>query len=299
MQCISPLSIRNPLGNTNAVRITVPCGKCGACLHNRRIDWSFRLKQEQKASISGWFVTFTYDPAHLPIKNGVQTLQKRPVQLLLKRIRKHHQGQNKKLTTALKMPPVRFYAIGEYGAKTDRPHYHALLFNMHLKTASTLDKFWPKGQINMAAVTDASIHYMTKYHVNTKQKKFVYDENTGEELTLDELRQPEFALMSRRPGIGHQYIKKIGKWHMENMANYVINSEFKQRIPRYYKSKVLTRKAQELQNKDMIEQSDQRYQRELKRLSQLKISNPLLYIENSNYHKSLLILKESKNGLNL
>lgn len=300
MHCISPLSIKDPYGTTNAVRLTVPCGKCGICLHNRRIDWSFRLSQETNASISSWFITLTYKQEELPIINGIQTLQKRDLQLFLKRIRKNHTKYNLKPQTAsLYMPPIRFYAVGEYGPRTDRPHYHALVYNMHYETACRLDKIWKKGQIQMGIVTPATIHYVTKFHVNTKSKPELIDEETGELIKEETVRQKEFALMSRKPGIGHQYIDKIGKWHMQNDANYVLNSGYKQKIPRYYKGKVVPKRLEKQQLTDMLKESDEKYERELVRLERLKVQNPSVYQENALYHKSLQILKENKNQLTL
>lgn len=293
MQCISPLSIKHSEGTTSADRRIVPCGECGACKYNRRIDWSFRLKEEARHALSGWFITMTYDPHSVPITNGIHTLAKRELQLLLKRLRKkHHAINTKSLSPFDKLPPIRYYAIGEYGEKSDRPHYHLMLFNAHLKTISKFDKIWSKGHIRMGAITPERIHYMTKYHVNTKKKSFL-DEETGEIIPEKNIRQPEFALMSRRPGIGHQYIKRIKDWHFDSDKNYLINNGYKQRIPKYYKDRI---NMKPIDQDLIIKESDIAYHREMERLTNLKVQNPHTYAENARYQESLYVFKDAKSN---
>ena len=296
MKCVSPLSIKDPAGTTGAVRFVVDCGRCGSCLHNRRVDWSFRLKEELRAAISAWFVTLTYAPENLPINNDVQTLNKRDVQLFIKRVRKDHQKKNSRLLRSLKMPPIRYYAVGEYGTNTDRPHYHLLIFNMHLETASRLDAFWPLGQIQMGTVQDAGIHYVTKYHVNYKSKQDIVDELTGEVVPMSDVRQAEFALMSK--GIGRSYMDRIGTWHKDNKAAYVMNNGFKQRMPRYYRKNMRADQLHVMTEEERHAYIDDKYFAEVERLAQFT-TNPDSYLENALYQESLRIWKDAKNGLSL
>src|SRR5690625_7067719 len=82
MQCPSPISIKDPNGQHSWQRIQVPCGKCGACKHNRRADWSFRLQQELRDAESALFLTLTYSDENLPVtENGEITLRKKDTQL--------------------------------------------------------------------------------------------------------------------------------------------------------------------------------------------------------------------------
>ncbi|AXL14926.1 replication initiator protein [Microviridae sp.] len=300
MRCISPLSIKHPRATSNQVRVVVPCGKCGSCLGNRRIDWSFRLKEEHRHSVSAWFLTLTLDPSEIQYSDiGLPEVRKRDIQLFLKRVRKEHQKLNKIASAPFKMPPVRYYAVGEYGTTTDRPHYHALLFNIHLETASRMDKHWKLGQIKMGPVTDATIHYTTKYHVNTKNSREVLDEDTGELKKISELRSPEFSIMSRRPGIGHQFIHRSKQWYHDNEFPYVVNNGVKQRIPRYYKGKQVALSLTEKQKEDLLKEMDKKFFQEMERLSKLEIENPFLYMETSLYHESKKVLKNAKNSLSL
>lgn len=111
--------------------ITIPCGKCIGCRLEYSRQWANRCLLEMKEHDSAYFVTLTYNDWHVPISHyidqttgefcDVQTLRKRDYQLFMKRLRKAFPDQQ-----------IRFYAAGEYGPKTYRPHYHAILFGLKL-----------------------------------------------------------------------------------------------------------------------------------------------------------------------
>lgn len=142
--CISPIYVN---------RNFVPCGKCNLCLAARRADWTFRIRQELKDSISAFFLTLTYDDSSIPFSpSGNPTLLKEDYQKFMKRLRK------------LSKNTLRYYCVGEYGTVTNRPHYHALIFN--LEPTVDVHRVWSKGHVVRGTVTPASIHYVTKYVIN-------------------------------------------------------------------------------------------------------------------------------------
>lgn len=192
--------------------VTVPCGKCLACLSNKRTEWTFRLTQEHKFSKSSMFVTLTYDEKHYPGE-----LQKRDVQLFMKRLRKLD-GTNS----------IRYYLVGEYGTQRDRAHYHILLFNgteAHVRAAWVDSRQKPIGIVHIGKVTQASIAYCTKYIVQPP------GESDG--------RAKPFALMSRAYGIGGRYLSdNMVQWHRDNDALYCVDYGTKVRLPRFFKSKI-------------------------------------------------------------
>lgn len=197
--------------------LKVPCGKCVSCLVNRRSDWSFRLEQEHKYSSSAYFVTLTYDQKHAPSDGG---LVKRHLQLFMKRLRKMD-GTNK----------IRYYAVGEYGSKSGRPHYHLLLFNLvnpdHCRAAWRDDQKKAVGIVHIGNVTPASVAYVTKYMV---QPSFV----------SSELPRP-FSVMSRAYGIGGRYLTdEMVSWHRADDRNYTMRHNQKLRLPRFYREKIWT-----------------------------------------------------------
>lgn len=120
----------NMRGLINPVSITIPCGHCYACLTNKRNAWTYRLMEEARLSDSTAFLTLTYDDEHLEIAQN--QLQKRDLQLFIKKIRNN----------GIKF---RYYAIGEYGTQTHRPHYHILAFNIYQLSIEEINRIWGKG----------------------------------------------------------------------------------------------------------------------------------------------------------
>lgn len=202
--------------------IPVPCGKCPECKARRISGWSFRLMNEFKRASSGYFITLTYDTKHVPIsRNGFMELRKRDVQLFFKRLRKAHTAADTFNN------PIKYYAAGEYGGKTKRPHYHIILFNAKLEL---IQPSWDLGQIHYGEVNEASVGYTLKYI--SKMSKFPMHRNDD--------RQPEFSLMSKRLGFNYLTPQMI-KWHNDDPNNRMycnIEDGKKISMPRYYKEKI-------------------------------------------------------------
>lgn len=222
MLCISPLNIPRPNGLGNKDRILVPCGKCVACLVNRREDWTIRLKEELKNATSAYFVTLTYNDDNLIYTDNYATIDKTDLQKFFKRLRKNSKQFN-----------IRYYAVGEYGTQTQRPHYHIIMFN--LIDVEQIPKAWKTkqgkeiGHVQIGQVNGASIHYVTKYHVN----KTDYPEGT----------EKPFALMSKRPALGSCYIKNYREYHegYPQRAFYNEIGGIKKRLPRFLKEKLYSK----------------------------------------------------------
>ena len=274
MQCSSPYTLKE--SDSKGRSQLVPCGACGACRANRRTEWSFRLKEELKVSSSAWFITLTYSPEHLPHidtdLNG--TLIKTDLQKFIKRLRRRQERDNG--------PALRYYAVGEYGSRTRRPHYHAIIFNANYDVIRTLSKAWTLGHCHSSAINDARIHYMTKYHVNYDKKQH------------KDKREPEFALMSRKPGIGFHYTQKNAEWHRENGNLYVINNGYKQNIPRYFKQKIFDEEQLETLNEDRKLETHQKHWEELQRLEDLGHINPEQHIKKSKQHQSKMVKQKGQ-----
>jgi len=207
--------------------IVVPCGRCAFCLATRRSDWATRLHYEAKCHLKSQFVTLTYSDNNLRWKNSVSQLDKRDLQLFFKRLRKAGYS-------------LRYYAVGEYGSKTFRPHYHAILFGDINEDA--IRKSWGLGQVHIGTVTQSSIAYTLGYIVNGKGWKMVTK------------RVPPFALMSRKPGLGSNYLQgyditkddciaspEMVQWHQADRKNYVIIDGKKRHLPRFYKTKIFSK----------------------------------------------------------
>lgn len=173
--------------------------------------------------MSAMFVTLTFDTEHVPIsRNGFMTLDKKPLQLFFKRLRK------------LSTLQIKYYAVGEYGGKTMRPHYHIILFNSNY---SDVDKAWTLdgkriGHSHFGNVNGASVGYTLKYM--TKPSKIPMHRNDD--------RLPEFSLMSK--GLGAVYLTdamvRYHKADLENRMNCVLPDGKVIAMPRYYKDKIYT-----------------------------------------------------------
>lgn len=124
------------------------------------------------------FVTLTYSPEKLPAGGS---LVPRDVQLFLKRLRFSYPSG------------IRFFACGEYGDETWRPHYHLVLFGVDAAHGAAVERSWSMGHV---AVKEFAIE-MAQYTAGYVVKKM-----TGKSDPRLLGRHPEFARMSNRPGIG-------------------------------------------------------------------------------------------------
>lgn len=214
---------RAPTGAVHLSKNSIPdskfmslkCGNCLGCRTENAKAWALRCTLEFNQATSTAFVTLTYDDKRLP-----PTLSKRHLQLFLKKLRKR-MGPNR---------PIRFFACGEYGETTNRPHYHLIIFGCSERDRQAIDETWAQGHTKTVDATPATIAYVAGYTAkkldawtHTKNQVLV-DQDTGEEY----LYQKPFLQMSRRPGIGGDARK-----HTESWRDYAISNGTKVPVPRY------------------------------------------------------------------
>ncbi len=189
----------------------------------------FRLKKEYENSCSSAFVTLTYSPDTLPLSDcNVPTLCKTDLQLFMKRLRKSI------------VNPIRFFAIGEYGTKTHRPHYHLLLFGCPPNIAEHIDKTWQKGLYSIGEVSGASINYVTKYVVMGGVDPVFND-------LLDKYHcvRP-FMVCSKRPFIGSAFLNNsLEKYCLDHNTVTVIDNGIPTNLPRIYRGKIFNKESLE------------------------------------------------------
>lgn len=216
MDCLEPIELVIKRQGTNRLeRRKVPCGKCVACLSSRSLSWTFRLKEELKVSSSAFFVTLTYDEAHLPIdKDHRPIVKKRDFQNFMKRLRKN-------------IPGVRFFAVSEYGPTGHRPHYHALIFNLplDLDPMIRIERAWQQGWVKVDYVNDARIRYVAGYCLELSQ--------------VPEGVPRPWMLCSTRPAIGDSYLTQaIRDYYHYKPQSFVYDDNVKLPMPRYYKDRL-------------------------------------------------------------
>lgn len=159
------------------------CGQCNPCRFNRRRLWSHRIMLESAMHPESVFTTLTYNEEFHP-KDGSLCID-------------HYQKFLKKLRRRLEPRKIRYFMVGEYGEQSQRPHYHAALFNVYSSDLPALEDSWGKGFVHCGTLTFDSAQYIAGYVV----KKLT---NVNDKKVVDFLqgRYPEFARMSLKPGIG-------------------------------------------------------------------------------------------------
>lgn len=182
---------------------TAPCGGCVECLVRKARDWAIRCTLELKQHDHAAWVTLTYDDRHLvrPHVEWAPTLYKPHVTSYLKRLRERVRRRY----------AVRFFAVGEYGDLTQRPHYHAILYGVP-PSERHIEKAWPFGHVRAEGVTPANIAYTAGY-ANKKIGQFArkrewVDPDTGEVFEWQEA----FRHTSRRPGIAGDARRFARSW---------------------------------------------------------------------------------------
>lgn len=180
--------------------VPVPCGNCIGCQLEKARQWALRCMHEASLYERNCFVTLTYSKENLP-KQG--SLAPDVFVKFMKRLRHVHPG-------------VRFFQCGEYGEKLSRPHHHAILFNCDfsdkvrlrsskrsgvLYRSAQLEQLWPYGFSSIGEVTFQSAGYVARYALKKVKGSAAAGDHYG-------VKQPEYATMSRRPGIGRGWLEK-------------------------------------------------------------------------------------------
>ena len=244
--------------------ITIPCKKCINCRLAHSRDNATRITHEASMHDANSFITLTYSEENLPWD---ESLSKTTFQKFMKRLRKR-----------IEPTQIRFFACGEYGSKSNRPHYHACIFGYdfpdkelyrveengnHLYVSETLAKAWPFGFSSVGELSYESARYVAGY-IHKKitgpmsedhYKRF--NRLNGEEYDVE----PEFQLGSLKPGIGKTWYDKYSATDLWPKRYCTIGG--KKRPPPVYYWELLKRedpdKYQEmkrLQHEDMAAQED-------------------------------------------
>lgn len=229
-----PLSFKPPTDGHYYQPIKLPCGYCILCRTEQARQWAARISHEALLHDESCFITLTYSDENLPEHNSLNYAD---LQRFWKRLRKQT-GER-----------FRYYAVGEYGDKTLRPHYHACVFGSAftadriiiktepylLWTSPVLESVWGLGQVSVGALTTQSANYTASYILKQQARGKRYcriDEETGE---LVALAQPK-AFMSRKPGIGHGWYEQFKQNTYDN-DHIVINASVG-KPPKYYDKKL-------------------------------------------------------------
>jgi len=209
--------------------LNVPCGNCILCREEQARQWGVRITHEAAMHEENAFITLTYSDNNLPEHNS---LNYEDLQKFWKRLR-HHLG------------PLRYYAVGEYGDKTLRPHYHACVFGHAfmqdrrllresptlLWTSPMLEEAWGKGHVSVGALTFETARYTASYVTKKLRSKQTYVRINEEDGELIPLVQPR-CFASRDPAIGGTWLAEFGKYVYDH--DHVVINGRPQKPPKSY-----------------------------------------------------------------
>ena len=155
--------------------VNIPCGSCVGCGANLGRDWSVRIYHDVLFHTRNWrdpdtkvqatiphacVVTLTYDEEHVP-----EHLDHRDFQLFMKKLRKKFGAD------------IRYFMAGEYGGKSGRPHFHAILIGLDFddqyeitlpggneqRMSHDLDALWGKGIATVDGFSFPGAMYVAGY----------------------------------------------------------------------------------------------------------------------------------------
>ena len=169
---------------------------------------------------NAWFLTLTYDNENVPYRmtwdEGTgevlvenYSLNYEDMKAFWKRLRRYLEYHE------LDKGKLMYFQCGEYGGKTHRPHYHAIVYDLPIEkddmkeykrrngaiyyNVDWITKIWGKGHVVIAPAEWKAMAYTARYttkKVYGKEGKKFY-----EEMGI----LPEKCNMSLKPAIGEQY----------------------------------------------------------------------------------------------
>lgn len=218
----APLNWRKKHYKPNHQVYQLPCGKCVSCRLTYGRTWAIRCMHESEMHGNSIFLTLTYDDDHV----GNNKLNYRHFQDFIRALRAECPGDE-----------ISYIVAGEYGKRTKRQHWHAILFGFYPKDAShkytsergdrvsssqIVDEIWGRGISEFGAVTLESAGYVARYSA----KKLVHGRDG------DHQYDPIFKVSSKY-AIGKRWIEKHWKGVFEK-GFLLTESGEKVAIPRYY-----------------------------------------------------------------
>lgn len=250
MECINTIFIRKS-------GLHVPCGKCLPCLERRQREWAGRLALSLKVAQSAYFVTLTYNDQYIKdhckwghldqvqeyeLSEAMQSddfssmqpkLNKSDFQAFLMRLRNFNvrgvvpPGFTKKVPQiAPQGSKMAYFAVGEYGDITKRPHWHMVIFNLNYKliyAEKVISHAWEKdyksiGHIHIGPVQAGSLEYVTGYLFKNFKKQCT-------------------RLISK--GLGTSYVNdEVKEYHRQTLRTYHRVHGTKYPLPRILRDKI-------------------------------------------------------------
>lgn len=171
------------------IPVPCPCGWCLSCRINKSREMKHRILMESLATEKSCFLTLTYDDKHLPEGDNLDKV--------------HLQKYWKRLRKKVWPDTFRYFASGEYGDISGRPHYHAAVFGLGMERSEEMGAAWGMGHHLVGDITADSASYIAGYCI----KKLTRSDDPR----LNGKR-PEFTSASNRHGgIGLPGVKRLAQ----------------------------------------------------------------------------------------
>lgn len=259
----------------NGISSKVPCAKCAFCLKTKREAWMFRIHHEIRTQeLPAFFITLTYHPKFVRRVDEALSLRFTDLQKYFKRIRKN--GYK-----------LKYIAVGEYGSKTRRPHYHLLAWTDCPQL--DIEKLWSTkkgellGQLHFGQVTMASAMYVLKYIIQPKQY-------------VPPGCEPTRAQFSK--GLGLAYLTKaVYNYHTADYDNPLYHSRIdgkKVALPRYYRNKIFTKHQNRINAEKLKWQLIREHRAEMRVLIRKGIQDVNAYMKSLRQENAKAILRSTK-----
>lgn len=158
-QCLRPISVsREQCGRKFSM--LVPCGRCPSCRRNQQMYFVSRCKTNAEKEGNVYFITLTYSDDKVTFKDIDYENPKLDIDYLeylgydLSQVQRFRTLNNKDITDWKKRvrraferkygysPQFSYLINGEYGPKTQRPHYHGFLTGVCPELAQLLINDW-------------------------------------------------------------------------------------------------------------------------------------------------------------
>lgn len=243
MECLHPVNIRMPFYDPETgerlsdVPARVPCGKCLACLHNRQMYWTMRIKDHLNYHPFACFVTLTYSPECYPggvCKDDIKKFHDRMRTTIRRGTFRYKLCQT---YVSMEINPhtiFRYYLSSEYGPHgTERGHYHAIYFIEGIDDPylfqCLVETCWQKGYVTCDKVrsTGECVSYIANYLIS--ESVLQNDENKHGNF-------PPFSLMSK--SLGLDYVEQYRDFLLQGIRQYTVRNGRRSGMPRYYRNKV-------------------------------------------------------------
>ncbi|AXH75358.1 MAG: replication initiator protein [Microviridae sp.] len=224
MPCLRPITVKDRNGHATQIR----CRSCRECKIRDVKDWGFRNRAELRQSYNAYFITLTYsdESTHFTGKLEISHVREY-LKTLRNKVGYLYDRGEKVPTIERNASNLRFFAVGEYGDKFGRPHYHMILYNIptfkhpqdkyfneHKEVYKLISESWKEGLVHVGDVNMSSINYVCKYI----------------------FKQDGFRIMSKNPAIGKVYLtEKTLMYHQADKRFYVtLENGIRQALPEYY-----------------------------------------------------------------